>query len=190
MTVEPRHAASLIVLRDGAEILMARRSDGHRFMPGMLVFPGGAVDAADHHARAATPLSPRTRARLERAATPGLAHALAMAAARELTEEVGLSLGVPPALDGLAYLCRAITPPDRSIRFDAHFFIVDAALTGGTLAGSRELEEPRWYSLEQALAAKIPAATGAVLGQLQRWLAHHDRDGPAPTLRDRTWHLG
>ncbi len=188
MTVEPRHAASLIVLRGGSEILMARRSEAHRFMPGLLVFPGGAVDEADHHARAATPLPPRTRARLERVATPALAHALAMAAARELTEEVGLSLGVPPALDGFAYLCRAITPPDRSIRFDAHFFIVDAARISGTPAGSRELEEPRWYSVEDALAARIPAATGAVLGQLQRWLSHHDRDGPVPTLRDRVWH--
>ncbi len=188
MIVEPRHAASLIVLRDNREILMARRSEQHRFMPGMLVFPGGAVDEADHHARAAKPLSPRTRARLEQAATPALAHALAIAAARELTEEVGLSLGVPPALDGFAYLCRAITPPDRSIRFDAHFFIVDAALTSGTPTGSQELEEPRWYTMEDALAAKIPAATGAVLAQLQRWLSHHDRDGPVPTLRDRVWH--
>ena len=189
MTTEPRHAASLIVLRDNAEILMARRSEHHRFMPGMLVFPGGAVDAADHHALAATPLSPRTRARLERAATPSLAHALGIAAARELTEEVGLSLGTPPALHSIEYLCRAITPPDRNIRFDAHFFIVDAALTSGTLAGSMELEEPRWYSVQDALAAKIPAATGAVLAQLQRWLSYHDRDGPVPTLRDRVWQL-
>ncbi len=188
MPPEPRHAASLILLRDNTEILMARRSDAHRFMPGMLVFPGGAVDPADHHARAATPLSPRTRARLERAATPSLAHALAIAAARELAEEVGLSLGDPPALAGLEYLCRAITPPDRSIRFDAHFFILDAALAHGTPAGSDEMEEPRWYGVEEALAAKIPAATAAVLGCLQRWLAHHDRDGPVPTLRDRVWH--
>ena len=188
MITEPRQAASLIVLRDGAEILMARRSDAHRFMPGMLVFPGGAVDPADHHARAATPLSPRTRARLERTVAPALAHALAIAAARELTEEVGLTLGDPPALDGLEYLCRAITPPDRSIRFDAHFFIIDASLTSGIAAASQEMEEPRWLSVEAALAAKIPAATGAVLGQLQRWLSHHDRDGPVPTLRDRVWH--
>ena len=187
MTAEPRHAASLIVLRDNQHILMARRSAGHRFMPNMLVFPGGAVDEADHHAQAATPLSPATRSRLERTVPPSLAHALGMAAARELTEEVGLSLGEPPALAGLDYLCRAITPPDRSIRFDAHFFIVDASLVSGTPAGSRELEEPQWYCLDDALAAKIPDATRAVLGQLQRWLAFHDREGAIPTLRDRVW---
>ncbi len=186
--MEPRLAASLIVLRDGTDVLMARRSAAHRVMPGLLVFPGGAVDAADHHALAATPLSPRTQARLERCVSAGMAHALAMAAARELTEEVGLSLGVPPALDGLAYMCRAITPPERSIRFDAHFFIVDAALATGTLAGSAELEDPRWFTLADALAAEIPAATSAVLEQLQRWLSHHERDGAVPTLRGRAWH--
>lgn len=187
MIIEPRPAASLIVLRDASHVLMARRAAGHRFMPNMLVFPGGAVDPADHHARAATPLSPRARSRLEHATGPGLAHALAMAAARELNEEVGLSLGEPPALDGLEYLCRAITPPDRTIRFDAHFFIVDAATVGGKLNASEELEEPAWYTLPDALKGNIPYATRAVLGQLQRWLANQDRDGPVPTLRDRVW---
>ncbi len=187
MSIEPRLAASLIVLRDGTDILMARRSAHHRFMPNMLVFPGGAVDAADHHAPAATELNPRTRARLEAITGPAPAHALAIAAARELEEEVGLSLGQPPALHALDYLCRAITPPDRSIRFDAHFFIVDAALATGTATGSSEMEEPRWHSIAEALEGEIPLATRAVLGQLQRWLAGHDRDGPVPTLRDRAW---
>ncbi len=167
---------------------MARRAAGHRFMPNMLVFPGGAVDEADHHARPATPLRPSVLLRLERSATPGLARALAMAAARELAEEVGLSLGQPPALDGLDYLCRAITPPDRSMRFDARFFVVDAARVSGIPVASSELEDPGWYTLEAALAADIPAATRAVLGRFRHWLAHQDRDGPVPVLRDRAWH--
>ena len=187
MPPDPRLAASLIVVRDAQHILMARRSAGHRFMPNMLVFPGGAVDEADQHAPAATPLSPATSARLARAVAPDLAHALAMAAARELSEEVGLSLGTPPALDGLAYLCRAITPPERSIRFDAHFFVVDATRVSGTLAASSELEEPGWYAMADALAANIPDATRAVLGQLRLWLTEPDHDGPIPTLRDRAW---
>ena len=187
---EPRAAASLLVVRRGVrgpEILMARRAAGHRFMPNMLVFPGGAVDAADHHARVATPLRPSVRARLERSADASLAQALAVAAARELTEEVGLSLGQPPALDGLDYLCRAITPPERSMRFDARFFIVDAGRVSGVLAGSSELEDPGWYTLALALAAEIPHATRAVLGRFQHWLAHQDRDGPVAVLRDRIW---
>jgi 8-oxo-dGTP pyrophosphatase MutT (NUDIX family) len=191
---EPRPAASLLVVRrppPGSpgvpRVLMARRAAGHRFMPNVLVFPGGAVDAADFDAPVASPLAPHMRARLERAADPLLAHALAVAAARELTEEVGLSLGIPPALDGLAYLCRAITPPDRPIRFDARFFVVDAARVTGRPAGSAELQDPDWYTLAAALAADIAAPTRAVIGKLHLWLNNPGGDDPTPVLRDRKW---
>jgi 8-oxo-dGTP pyrophosphatase MutT (NUDIX family) len=188
--VQARPAASLLVMRqDGGQtrLLMARRNDAHRFMPGVLVFPGGAVDAGDYHARVASPLKPAVRTRLERGVDARLAHALPCAAARELTEEVGLSLGDPPALQGLAYLCRAITPPDRAMRFDAHFFLVDESEVTGTPRASDELEDPAWYTPEEAAAAKLAAATQAVLWQFNRWLTHHDRDGPVPVLRDRQW---
>ncbi len=188
--VVARPAASLLVMRqtDGqTSLLMARRNKAHRFMPNVLVFPGGAVDAADYHAPVASPLKPSVRARLERGAAPRLAHALACAAARELTEEVGLSLGEPPDLQALEYLCRAITPPDRSMRFDAHFFLVEQAAVSGVLCASEELEEPGWYTVEAALAGELAAATKAVLGQFQRWLTGHDRDGAVPVLRDRVW---
>ncbi len=190
IAVHARLAASLLVMRaeEGVtRLLMARRAAHHRFMPGVLVFPGGAVDEADYHTRVATPLKPAVRTRLERQVEPRMAQALACAAARELTEEVGLSLGEPPALAGLDYLCRAITPPDRAMRFDAHFFLVDAAAVSGTLAASAELEEPGWYTVEEALAGELAAATKAVLDQFNRWLTLHDRDGPVPVLRDRMW---
>jgi 8-oxo-dGTP pyrophosphatase MutT (NUDIX family) len=190
----PRAAASLIVVRedaDGPRVLMARRSAAHRFMPNVLVFPGGAVDPADHHAPVATPLRPAVQARLERSASPSLAQALAVAAARELAEEVGLSLGTPPSLGHLAYLCRAVTPPSRSIRFDARFFIVDAAHVSGVLQASLELEEPAWHSLEEAEAGELAGATMAVLGQFRHWLAQHERDrnGPVPVLQERVWSM-
>jgi 8-oxo-dGTP pyrophosphatase MutT (NUDIX family) len=183
-----RPAASLLVVQDGT-VLMGRRSAGHRFMPNVHVFPGGAVDAADHHARVASPLRPTVRARLERAASPSLAQALGVAAARELFEEVGLSLGEPPALGSLDYLCRAITPPDRSIRFDARFFIVDHRRVEGTPVSSGELEDLAWYTPEQTRDLDLAHATRAVLWQFQRWLSHHDRDGPVPTLQNRVWSL-
>ncbi len=193
--ITARPAASLLVMQGSGpavRVLMARRAAHHRFMPGVLVFPGGAVDAADYHARAATPLRPAIRTRLERGVDSRLAHALAIAAARELTEEVSLSLGDPPALDGLDYLCRAITPPDRAMRFDAHFFLVDADLVSGTLAASAELEEPGWYTLAEANEGDLAGATRAVLWQFNRWLNFQDRapgdhDGPVPVLRDRQW---
>ncbi len=172
--VRPRHAASLIVLRTtggGTEVLMGTRGSRARFMPNKLVFPGGAVDLADYRARAAAPLSPQTRTHLERGAPPRLAHALGIAAARELEEETGLSLGHPPHLDGLHYLCRAITPPDSPIRFSARFLIVDADRLNGTLAGSGELDSLRYYGLEEALAADPASITREIMGELLAWLA-------------------
>ena len=188
---EPRHAASLIVLRreeDGPKIVMARRAAGHRFLPNALVFPGGAVDPGDFAAEAATPLREEVSARLARSAEAGLARALAMAACRELTEEVGLSLGTPPRLDQLFYLCRAITPARNPIRFDARFFVVEAEAVGGTLSPSSELEAPAWYGIEAALVGGAVSATQLILLQLRQWIeAPGSPDAPVPVLRERAW---
>ena len=118
---------------------MGLRGAGHRFMPNRLVFPGGAVDPADRTASAAAEPRPEVLAMLGRGAQPRLARALVVAAARELQEETGLSLGSPPRLDRVDYLCRAITPPASPIRFNARFLVADAADVEGELAGSGEL---------------------------------------------------
>jgi 8-oxo-dGTP pyrophosphatase MutT (NUDIX family) len=172
--VRARHAASLIVLRRtarGPEMLMGVRGARHRFMPNRLVFPGGAVDRADLTAPSAAPLAPGTRARLERSASPALAHGLGIAAARELEEETGLSLGRPPALDGLDYICRLVTPTDSPVRFNARFLVADAERARGTLAGSGELEGLRFYPAAEALALDLAEPTRLVIGRLLSWLA-------------------
>ena len=183
-TVRARHAASLVVLRRRAsgdpELLMGMRGARHRFMPNRLVFPGGAVDHTDLSAPAATPLAPHTRALLEKKANPRLAHGLGIAAARELAEETGLTLGDPPALDGLEYLCRAVTPPPGPVRFNARFLVVDAGRVGGTLAGSGELEDLRFVDLEVALALGLAAPTRFVIGRLLEWLAMSEAERTAP----------
>jgi 8-oxo-dGTP pyrophosphatase MutT (NUDIX family) len=172
--VRARHAASLIVVRmsdRGPEMLMGMRGARHRFMPNRLVFPGGAVDPADLDAPCATPLSAQTRTRLERSARPALAHGIAIAAARELQEETGLSLGTPPALDGLSYLCRLITPTDSPVRFNARFLVVGADRVSGRLAGSGELEGLRFYAMDEALAIDLAGPTRRVIDQLRAWLS-------------------
>jgi 8-oxo-dGTP pyrophosphatase MutT (NUDIX family) len=48
--VTPRRAATIMLLRDSddLEVLLLRRSGATPFVPGAHVFPGGAVDPADH----------------------------------------------------------------------------------------------------------------------------------------------
>jgi 8-oxo-dGTP pyrophosphatase MutT (NUDIX family) len=188
-----RDAASLILLKDDGKslrILMGLRHANHKFLPNHMVFPGGGVDPADHTAPIASPLRPPILEQLTRGASPELAAALGHAAARELEEETGLSLGTPPALDGLHYLCRAETPADRPIRFNARFFIAKDTQVTGALAGSGELESLDWYELTEIIKLDLALATRVVLGQLQTWLKlppETRESRKIPVLRDRAW---
>ncbi len=196
-TVRARHAASIIVLRhngDEPEMLMGMRGARHRFMPNRLVFPGGAVDRADLSAPAATELSPVTEHLLRKNANARLAHGLGIAAARELQEETGLSLGTPPRLDVLHVLARAVTPPANPIRFNARFLVVDAAHVSGTLGGDGELENLRFYGMQEAMALDLALPTRRVLERLKVWLAMPEAERFAQTHcpvmhRDRGWRM-
>jgi 8-oxo-dGTP pyrophosphatase MutT (NUDIX family) len=192
--VRPRPAATLLIVREGAtghEVLMGRRSAGHRFMPNSLVFPGGAVDAADYHAPLAAPLPPHVLRQVTRHADAAFAHALGAALARELQEETALTLGQPPALDGVDYLCRAITPSIRPRRFDAWFFVVSAARVGGTIIPSDELDEVAYRPLADLLTVDLEFATRASLDWLQVWLAMTEAERVArttiPVMREKVW---
>ena len=194
--VKPRHAASLIVLRQpqaGPQMLMGMRGNRHKFMPNRLVFPGGAVDPDDLYTEVATKLRPDTRRHLEKAADPALAHGLGVAASRELEEETNLSFGSPAALDCLHFLCRLVTPPDNAFRFNARFLVIDADLVTGTLAGSGELEELRFFGMDEALALDLAAPTRQVLERLKLWLAMSPQEQldrqHTPVYQQRIWGL-
>jgi len=195
--VRPRHAASLIVYRgdgDDVSMLMGMRGAKHRFMPNRLVFPGGAVDRADLDAPTATPLARHTEHLLRRNANARLAHGLGFAAARELHEETGLSLGLPPRIDVLHLLARAVTPPPSPIRFNARFFAVNAQYVSGTLGGDGELEELRYYAMREALALDLALPTRRVLERLRVWLGMSEAERMAQThtpvmLRDQGWRM-
>jgi 8-oxo-dGTP pyrophosphatase MutT (NUDIX family) len=194
-TVRAKHAASLIVLRfenNEPHMLMGMRGAKHRFMPNRLVFPGGRVDPADLTTPFATPVSAATERALRKKTNPALARALAAAAARELGEETGLSLGTPPRLDTLHYLARAVTPPGLPIRFNARFLVVDECHVSGELGGDGELDGLRFYGMAEALALGLALPTRRVLEQLQSWivLSEAERDARTRTpvlLRDRGW---
>jgi 8-oxo-dGTP pyrophosphatase MutT (NUDIX family) len=194
-TVRAKHAASLIVLRyenNEPHMLMGMRGAKHRFMPNRLVFPGGRVDRADLTAPFASPLPPATERALRKKTNPALAHALAAAAARELQEETGLSLGNPPRFDGLRYLARAVTPPGLPIRFNARFLVVEERHVSGELGGDGELEGLRFYGMTEALGLGLALPTRRVLERLKSWLAmseaERNNETHTPVLqRDRGW---
>lgn len=150
---------------------MGARRSGHRFMPNRLVFPGGAVDPADSAAPAATELRPEVAAMLARNARPALARAIGIAVTRELLEETGSSLGTPPLLDRLHYLCRAVTPPDSPIRFNARFLIASADELQGTPHDSHELQDVRFVTIESLPGEDLVLVTREVVQRLQLWLA-------------------
>jgi 8-oxo-dGTP pyrophosphatase MutT (NUDIX family) len=193
--VRAKHAASLIVFRrenDETHMLMGMRGSRHRFMPNRLVFPGGRVDRADLTAPFATPLLAATERALRKKTNARLAYGLATAAARELLEETGLSLGSPPRLDGLHYLARAVTPPGLPIRFNARFLVVEERHVSGALGGDGELDGLRFYGMREALALELALPTRKVLERLKLWLAmpEEERNTLVQTpvlLRDRGW---
>jgi len=202
--VRAKHAASLIVLRTGTgaltleagepHMLMGMRGAKHRFMPNRLVFPGGRVDRADLGAASATPLPAHTERALRKNTNAKLARGLALAAARELHEETGLSLGIPPRLHALHYLARAVTPPANPIRFNARFLVVSAEDVTGTLGGDGELDGLRYYGMAEALALDLALPTRRVLERLRAWLAMTEAERQALThtpvlLRDRGWRM-
>ena len=200
----PKDAATLILTRGGdrPEVLMGRRAPGHVFMASKWVFPGGRIDRTDFTAADAGGLAPDAARRLE-AELPGRrARALALTAVRETFEETGLVLGRPaapasvagpwreyralgalPDLSALAYVARAITPPGRTRRFDARFFMApaEALLHPEPTAGSGELDEIAWLPLDQARALDLPAITRFVLGEVAERLSAPDR--PLPFVR-------
>jgi 8-oxo-dGTP pyrophosphatase MutT (NUDIX family) len=127
----PRQAATVILLRGGSEtleVLLVRRTPHARFMGGVWVFPGGAVDEGEGEGDAA--------------------HRIA--AVRELHEEAGIVLDDATAL---VKFSRWITPAEVVVRFDTHFFL--APLPDGqeaTIDGD-EIVDQGWFTPAGALAA-------------------------------------
>ncbi len=127
----PRHAATVIVLRGGAtslEVLLVRRTPQARFMAGVWVFPGGAVDPGDGEGAAG----------------------VRAAAVRELGEEAGIALA--PGAE-LVVFSNWITPAEVKIRYDTWFFL--AAMPAGQepRIDGCEIVDARWITPAGALEA-------------------------------------
>lgn len=205
----PRDAATLILIRrdgPGVRVLMGRRSRGHDFMPDKYVFPGGRVDRHDRFGPAASELAPPVLDDLSKAGARRAGRAFALAAVREMWEETGLVVGVRhpgsgavrgpwsefarsgalPHLAPLQFVARAITPPYRPKRFDARFFMAEAEsclLDERPARDGAELQDLRWFALQDAMTLDLPNVTRFVLGEIAERLAREgERVGP-PFLR-------
>lgn len=214
--IRPRNAATLILVqqdRDGPRVLMGKRHHSLKFMPGALVFPGGAVDRLDGDMPSASelrePVRDRIVANLRGRPSPRAARALGLAAIREMAEETGLLIGEPgkpglqhpdwadfeqasiaPSLSNLALLARAITPPGPPRRFDTWFFVADAGTVAhmpeGGFRPSGELEELRWIRPEEAIEADTREITRIMLVELMNRLERDpgmDPEHPVPFYR-------
>ncbi len=99
ITTPPLDAATVILLRDsaqGLQVLLMRRHQASKVLGGAYVFPGGKLDADDHHPELIARLSQSPVQLQQRLNEPELAPeraaALFMAAVREAFEESGVLL--------------------------------------------------------------------------------------------------
>lgn len=102
---EPRHASTVVLLRDapdGPEAYLLRRVKGMAFAGGMHVFPGGSVDPEDANADIAWAGPPPSQWAQWFGADEPLARALVCAAVRETFEECGVLLAGPSGDELLA----------------------------------------------------------------------------------------
>jgi len=163
MSDEIRNAASVIAVRHAdpavagdPEVLVLERGSGSRFLPGYVVFPGGAVEHGDAALASRWFGDDREAARA--------------AAVRELVEEAGLALTraglvdagdpdsldpvhvAPPAAGQLRQMARWIAPDEVPVRFDARYFTVLAPRGVEPAPDGGEAVRAWWVSPKELLA--------------------------------------
>ena len=215
----PKDAATLILVdRSGTtpRVLMGRRHMRHKFLPGKFVFPGGRVDPDDWRTPVASDLEPAVMKKLmtdmKTRPSAARARAIALAAIRETYEEAGILIGVKsrasrpprhpdwqefvargvvPALAGIRYLARAITPPRRPRRFDTRFLVAEAEAIGDALPQGRgpsdELQNIAWLSLAEARRLDLPGITHTVLEHLEARIADGSIMDPSAAVPCYFW---
>jgi 8-oxo-dGTP pyrophosphatase MutT (NUDIX family) len=167
----PRQAATVILLRgdtDALEVLLVRRTPEAKFMGGVWVFPGGAVDAGDGGGGGGGGGDDAHRA----------------AAIRELREEAGIALEDPSALVAFS---RWITPAEVRVRFDTHFFLALLPAGQEPRIDGEECVDLGWFTPQAALdahAAESIVLVFPTIAHLQRLVPFASVDALLTHARD------
>jgi 8-oxo-dGTP pyrophosphatase MutT (NUDIX family) len=208
--LRPRDAATLIIVRREKgypRVLMGKRHGDMAFQPNKYVFPGGRLDPGDQRISIGGELKPHVFEKVCVGTPPRRARGLALAAIRETFEETGVLVGertaraprsrapawakffahgVVPRLDTLELVARAVTPPGRTRRFDARFFMVDGSAIAHELdsTANEELLTPAWLTLAEARALDLPSITRRILDEVEaRIFAGPGSQRPIPFFR-------
>jgi 8-oxo-dGTP pyrophosphatase MutT (NUDIX family) len=180
--VRPRDAASLILLRGegkALEVLAGRRPPHVKFMPGVYVFPGGAIDPPDRTAWSVEAGTEALGAKLARSARAALretweetgvlvgrtARSPSCQASALPIEQAYLGRGLVAAMDVLTYVGRAITPSHSFRRFNTRFFLCDGSNVFGEPAVSEELEDVGWHPIRHQAFASFRDVTRFMLAR-------------------------
>ena len=172
--VEPKPAATVILMRrggrhdsEGLEVLMVKRSEEAKFMPGVWVFPGGRVDEADLEGREEE-------------------EAHVWAALRELAEEAGIEVA-PEAGEVLPW-SRWITPEIVPRRYDTRFYVALAPAHATPTPDGTEMTEAAWISPAEALrrgeAGDLPLSFPTIR-HLEGLAEHSSADEVLAAARER-----
>ena len=199
--IRPVDAATLVIIdssKKKPKVLMGKRSAKHKFMPNKFVFPGGRVDPCDTRLKTLdslrAPVMKRLRQEIGARMTENRLRGMALAAIRETFEETGLIIGAAsrhtiktsnqewaaflqhgavPSIRNLDFIGRAITPTQRTRRFDTRFFCVEASELFNdptNLGGTGELLELHWLTFDEAQKKDLPSITHYVLLDLEKRL--------------------
>ena len=212
---EIRDASSVIIVREDGpvpKVLMGQRGKAAAFMPNKFVFPGGAVDPIDADVKLLSQPNEICLNRLKEHSNINPSHAFLTSAIREIWEETGLMFGEKiykkfnspdneswknffksgygPSAKNFRFIFRAITPPNRTRRFDARFFLADANLISSHLddfsEASDELSHLQWVSFEEARKLDLPFITEIVLAEAEAQMEKINCPASVPFFNNTT----
>ena len=192
MNVTPKDAATIIIIKNRNKktyVLMGKRPERSRFMPGVYVFPGGKLEKEDFLVNKFFNLESHISMKKTKTRSNKHTVALLLAAIRETSEETGLYLvekkqyknnlsvadnswkeyfqkSYRPCTDKLVFFGRAITPAFLKIRFHARFFIAFCDDFAGDLKPNGELENLDWVLLKNAKKNKIADVTEFMINEI------------------------